>query len=131
MAVQSIPLLLTFRVNKLLVCRSVPTGAPTTLAEFAREVHNESKPRFNITEAREVVNVIMRMLPTHFGENHQKEWDIFFDTFPESVREVPSESVDWVRTDAVPPCKLNLPTEAGIGNYLVRAMHSLFSCRLR
>lgn len=102
----------------LLYFRSPPSGTPG-LAEFAREVNDSSKPRFNIKEAYQNVKDIMAGLPIFYPEARQKEWAKFFEDFPKSVADVKVSEAYKVKVDAIPPCSMRLPANMGLRQHQV------------
>eukprot|EP00965_Chrysotila_dentata_P260125 6213793-Pleurochrysis_carterae.AAC.1 len=98
----------------------VPSTRKAWPCPFATEVNDMSKPRFKIDDERATVNEIMADIPTYFDKSAREEWNKFFDEFPRTVDDIPDvppNSFEYVSVNALPPCRMQLPSEADLGNH--------------
>eukprot|EP00965_Chrysotila_dentata_P235983 6201075-Pleurochrysis_carterae.AAC.2 len=85
-----------------------PQGVPG-LAQFATDVNDSSKPRFDQKSARENVHKIIAALPERFTDAEKNEWDAFFDAYPDTIDDITNESIEYLKLDWLPPCTLRIP----------------------
>eukprot|EP00965_Chrysotila_dentata_P166781 5507391-Pleurochrysis_carterae.AAC.1 len=79
-----------------------------------------SKPRFQIEDERATVNEIMADIPIYFDKSAREEWNKFFDESPHTVDDIPDvppDAFEYVCVNALPPCRMHLPSEADLGNH--------------
>ena len=108
------------RSPPILLCRDGPQGVPSP-AEFANDVEDASKPRFDVAANEQLVDKVMELLGDRFTLEHRAAWSRFWSAFPTAMAEIPNERLHPVCVDSIPPCTLRLGDDIRLAAHQVRA----------
>ena len=107
-----------------------PVGYPEP-AEFARDVEDPAKPRFDIEKGKDAVDGLITTLVDKFTEAQKSSWARFWERYPKSVSDIPNDRLYPVRSMAFPPCAMRQLNDLRMRNHQVCSYKMLIALTIR